>query len=278
MSYDSDEERKERIFERALLSHADKENADIPYPDILNNVLRELEKDPERPYLPSRRRTIPEIFVEFIRDCCKPPVVMAAAVAAVFTLAVALGLVCKIYCYSPTTINELIDLSYNGIEVRYRENLSSEFSNLRFSGTSNPSLALQAFNAGLWKGKQFLLPSSEGVGDKHWLKKDWSKTQWATYYELGRWTLLLESVCRQDEVPNGFWERQKTIFAQLNQAIFERQDKKDELEGVVIDWVLSQFEEEIGPLLEPLPGDKKPAYYAKLAEKLKFMMDGLIIT
>jgi len=258
------------IFRSALLSHADKENIDIPYPHILNNVLRQLKDDPDFHYLPQPIplwRSIWDKLISIVNDFINPLVV----VTAVFVLAVSLYITCSMYCYSPS-VNDLINLSYNEVDVQYWENVSSEQTFLRFSESSHPSFALQAFNAGLWKGRQSLLSSPNKTS---WVNKAWSKTQWASYYDLGRWTVLLESVCRSlPDVPEGFWDKQKVIFAQLSQAIVERRDKNDELEGVVIEWVLSQFEEDIGPLLEQLPN---APLAEKLAEKLKFMREGLVI-
>ena len=154
------------------------------------------------------------------------------------------------------------------------ENPSADKFVLRFSEPATPSLALQAFNAGLWKGRQSLLSSFSKVMDKNWVE-----TEWVTYYELGRWTLLLESVCRsipQYIVPNGFWDQQKDIFNKLNHDILARKEKSDDLESVTIKWVFSQFDS-IGLLLDQLPNDNEQQLYAQLASKLKFMRDGLVV-
>ncbi|OAD20156.1 hypothetical protein THIOM_004165 [Candidatus Thiomargarita nelsonii] len=75
-------------------------------------------------------------------------------------------------------------------------------------------------------------------------------------------------------MPNGFWDRQKNIFNELNQEILARQDKSDDLEGITINWVSSQFEK-IGPLLNQMPNELQIS--TQLAAKLKFMRDGLVI-
>lgn len=208
-----------------------------------------------------------------------PPVF---AFAAVFVLAVSLYIVIL-----PSSPKGLIDISYdevisstNSSALRIAEwqssSVTSDISSRHFSESSNFSLPMQAFNTGLWKGRQDLRPSPSTTMDENWLKKDWSKTEWASYFKLGRWTFLLESVCQsifQYEVPEGFWEKQKTIFTQLNKEFLEQQGGNDDINDVALDWVLSSFEEEIRPLLEQLPNE--PRLYAKLAEELKLMREGL---
>jgi tetratricopeptide (TPR) repeat protein len=152
-----------------------------------------------------------------------------------------------------------------------------------FFSSSSPrlSLAMQAFSAGLWKGQQYLLSQlPTTIPDDSWLKKDWSKTEWADYFKLGRWTLLLETVSQsvfqfQYEVPEGFWEQQQLIFADLKTDFLERRDKHDETEEIEVDWVMSRFEEYIEPLLKQLPDDSQPHLYEKLAKELKEMREGL---
>lgn len=145
------------------------------------------------------------------------------------------------------------------------------------------SLAMQAFSAGLWKGTQDLeLQLSRQPNDDwlNWLEKDWANTQWADYFDLGRWILLLEMVSQsvispyKYEVPKGFWEQQKFLFTDLKKDFLERQDKHDETEEVEVNWVISRFED-IESLLMKLPDDNKPDLYENLAEELKKMREGL---
>jgi hypothetical protein len=151
------------------------------------------------------------------------------------------------------------------------------------SSSQQPSKAMQAFSAGLWKGTQDLeLQLSRQPNDDwlNWLEKDWANTQWADYFDLGRWILLLEKVSQsvispyKYEVPKGFWEQQKFLFADLKKDFLERQDKHDETEKVEVNWVISSFKY-IEPLLKQLPDDKKPHLYENLAEELKDMREGL---
>jgi hypothetical protein len=236
-----------------------------------------------------RRRAFYNKLKERVKDFilrCKEHKVMAisAAVPAVFVLAVIL----YIYIFLPP--KGLIDISYDKVIASTNSSvlqtvLQSSWKDvtpniilLRFSEPSHSfSSAMQAFSAGLWKGKQDLLPSSPTPTDENWLKKDWSQTEWASYFKLGRWTVLLESVCQsipQYEVPKGFWNEQQQIFDQLNKAFLERRGINDETEETDVEWVLSRFEEYIGPLLKQLPNE--PQLYANLAEELKLMREGLV--
>jgi len=278
--------RKARSFRNALLSQVDDE--DLPYPHILENALSRLKDDPEFPHRGAVKKVLfglrlkiwfsklKQSITRWILIITKPPVVLPAF-ATVLVLAIVIKLLCPIICDFPPAekaigISDLINISYNEVDVQYWENRSSDKFVLRFSESARPSLALQAFNAGLWKGRESLLSSSSKV-----MEKNWTETEWVSYYELGRWTLLLESVCRslpQYQVPNDFWDRQKNIFNKLNQDILARKEKSDDLEGVTINWVSSQFAS-IGPLLEQLPNELPLS--TQLAAKLKFMRDGLII-
>jgi len=128
-----------------------------------------------------------------------------------------------------------------------------------FSPIPQASPAVNAFTAGFWTGKETL--QGETV-----TKNNWLDTQWESYFELGRWTFLLESVCKslpEYRIPQGFWEQQQDIFKQLNGKFSKRRDGN---------WVRDQLRE-IGSLLEQLPN--QPQLYAKLAEKLKSMREGL---
>ena len=209
------------------------------------------------------------------------------AFATVLVLPVVIALVFWL-CSSP---KGPIDISYDKVissnssvlqtvlESSWKDVTADKFV-LRFSGSSSSSSpAMQAFSAGLWRGKQDLLSLSSNLTDEKWLKKDWSKTQWASYFNLGRWTLLLESVCRsipQYEVPKEFWNEQQQIFKQLNDEFLARKGLNDETEETELEWVLSIFEEYIGPPLKQLSNDNKPQLYANLAEELKLMREGLV--
>lgn len=209
-------------------------------------------------------------------------------------------MVITILVLAPTQIkhNYIINDSYNNgyNEVRNSANFSTmqelpvqiklpwEGSVQNTPGFSPPSqqqsLAMQAFSAGLWKGTQDLeLQLSRQPNDDwlNWLEKDWANTQWADYFDLGRWILLLEMVSQSvvsPEVPKGFWEQQKFLFIDLKKDFLERQDKHGETEEVEVTWVISHFKY-IEPLLKELPDDNKPDLYKNLAEELKEMREGL---
>jgi len=164
----------------------------------------------------------------------------------------------------------LIDSSYQTIyamqtsspknQLSLVEISSEEPTNLLgFSPIPQASPAVNAFTAGFWTGKETL--QGETL-----TKNTWLDTQWESYFELGRWTFLLESVCKslpEYRIPQGFWEQQQDIFKQMNGDFSGRGDEN---------WVRDKLKE-IGALLEQLPN--QPQLYAKLADKLKSMRQGL---
>ncbi|MCP4699761.1 MAG: hypothetical protein GY862_23360, partial [Gammaproteobacteria bacterium] len=140
---------------------------------------------------------------------------------------------------------------------------------LGFSGSSSPPPALQAFRQGWENGKQNLLQTHPAAA----AKGVQSNTEWAGYYELGRWALLLEIVSQaladaEYKAPEPFWHEQKKILRTL-QADFEtRRQAGDEYAA----WVLFSLKE-IDSLLQKFPAQKVQA--SVLNEELKSMREGL---
>lgn len=167
-----------------------------------------------------------------------------------------------------------------GLDARVWKGTASEGTGFS-SYSPQVSSSMKAFAAGLWNGQQDLLSSSPTGAADEWLTQNWSTTDWATYFELGRWIFLLETVSEsvfqsQYQVPNGFWEQQRLILADFNTDFEKRQQKYQETEAVEIDWVMSRLEEYIEPLLKQLPDDS--SLYGKLANELKDMREGLAPT
>ena len=273
-------DKKDEILNAALLSRADKNNnnEEILFPHVLGNILNELKKEgmiKETWYMKLRKR----FCGKNTNNYCP----IGLAFATVFMLVIGVKMACFIICPPIPAIDELYkdvrsapNFSAKIIQNSSPSNNSIKNNILSFSETSRPYPAIQAFTAGVWKGRQDLLSLSSPTTIS-WLKKDWATTEWKSYFELGRWTFLLESVCLNSvELPEEFWEKQKTIAIQVTKTISARQTEKNEIENVAIDWVLLQFEEEIMPLLEQLPDDKKQVKM-ELAEKLLFFRDGLMV-
>lgn len=167
------------------------------------------------------------------------------------------------------------------------EDVTPDTSSSHFSEPpSHPSLAVQAFRAGLWNRRQELLSLSPTKTEEEWLKKDWLKTEWASYFKLGQWILLLETVCQlsqlQYTVSAEFWDQQKQTFAQLKLAFLERREKGENLmERIMAKLVIKGFEkgieqqENIGQLLEQLSNQPHlNDYVVKLGDRLKTIRKG----
>lgn len=84
----------------------------------------------------------------------------------------------------------------------------------------------RAFAAGLWAGSQELKPqraesmpeilSPAWQGDTAVKAGKWTDTQWAVYYQTGKWSFLLGNVSLSEtDVPKDFWEKQKDILDRL---------------------------------------------------------------
>ncbi len=138
------------------------------------------------------------------------------------------------------------------------------------SSQQTQTSARQAFDAGFQAGKHALSSSST-------FTTDWQQSEWAYFFELGRSTLLLETVSIavyefQYEVPNTFWEEQKQIFATLQAKFNGFKAQPDTLEATK--WVRGSFKT-INSSLNRLPNENKLALYAELINVLRDMRENL---
>ncbi|MEE4356294.1 MAG: zf-HC2 domain-containing protein [Desulfococcaceae bacterium] len=104
-----------------------------------------------------------------------------------------------------------------------------------FGPSDNYSLPVRAFGAGLWEGRQELTEKSDRKALPDFLspeqsQKDWPDSEWAVYYHIGRWSSLLQGVCRNEaaEMPENFWKDQKNIIAALEKSIRNRPENERE--------------------------------------------------
>ncbi|MEN8217067.1 MAG: hypothetical protein ABFS56_12010 [Pseudomonadota bacterium] len=134
-----------------------------------------------------------------------------------------------------------------------------------FSPTGQPTPATKAFSAGLLMARESLLENHDFVLPAP-LKGNWLKTEWAPYFDLGRWTFLLWTAS-QSEMPPTFWDEQRDIFAQLKKDFVKRQETENDAKFVV-----SQLEEKVQPFLEKLPSADAPKIYDDLGFGLEEMM------
>ncbi|RKZ91002.1 MAG: hypothetical protein DRR19_08475 [Candidatus Parabeggiatoa sp. nov. 1] len=134
------------------------------------------------------------------------------------------------------------------------------------------SSAAKVFGAGLLTGREFLLGHSDVALSPRFLpsapENNWLKTQWADYFELGRWTLVLWAVSQyHDEMPNTFWDEQKPILAKLQAAFAARQATDNDAKQAVSNLKL------IKTYLEKLPAADESEIYDEFGFYLKNMMD-----
>ncbi len=128
-----------------------------------------------------------------------------------------------------------------------------------FGASGEPSVAEKAFGAGLLAARETLLGN---------IPPERFENEWASYFELGRWTFLLWTACQfpNNENPKNFWDKQREILAQLKAEFdVETDDAKE---------VIRQLENlKIEQLLNQLPNE--PEIYDRLSSKLERLMSYL---
>ncbi len=272
--------RDAKIFRGALLAHADKNDAEIPYPHILNNVLSHIESkgimNPPKPpsWISTLSQTLKDVFTSLILP---PKIVWAIPATACVLVSV---ITCFIIC---PQIPDPIDTTYQTIYANKTDEMADDLRDFKFrwegesdnvfafSSSDQPSEAAKAFGAGLLTGREALLGKSEIALPPLFLpptEETWLKTQWVNDFKLGRWVMLLwiASQFHHDLQPP-FWDEQREIFFQLKVAFMARAKTDHEAKKV-----LSQLKNKIEPHLEKLPTQNNPKLYKVLSFNLKKMI------
>ncbi|RKZ83296.1 MAG: hypothetical protein DRR19_19325, partial [Candidatus Parabeggiatoa sp. nov. 1] len=157
---------------------------------------------------------------------------VSLAVPAVLVLAVSLTFV-----FWPS--ENKIDTTFQTIYANKTDEMAEELRDVQFSweaaddanvfafsqGASASAEAAKAFGAGLWTARESLLETRDITLPTPLLpptpEDSWLKTDWAAYFDLGRWTLLLWTASEfPDEMAKSFWDEQRAIFDDFN-ATFE---------------------------------------------------------
>jgi hypothetical protein len=136
-----------------------------------------------------------------------------------------------------------------------------------FGGQESISPPSRAFGAGLWAGRQALVqkeefPSLPGAfrptsqGKDAIRGNEWSKTPYAPYFYMGRWGLLVRSVCLSGaQLPPAFWEQQRRISRRMQEDFRNR--PQGEVEAGMVNAALARLK----PILEErgrdFPGKRK---------------------
>jgi hypothetical protein len=187
---------------------------------------------------------------------------------------------------SEPTPKSLIDTLYKMVVTYKTADMEAELRQLAFrwerppanvhgfSPVRPPSPMVSAFGAGLLMGREALLGNSKVVLPSLLLPPvpdgNWLKTDWASYFELGRWTVLLWSVSQSwDEMPQGFWDEQREILALLQADFVARQQMESEAQRVVFQL------KKIEAYLEKLPaaGEDSEVY-----DDFGFELEGMMVS
>jgi hypothetical protein len=121
---------------------------------------------------------------------------------------------------------------------------------LGFSEVS-PSTPARAFGAGLWVGRAELLGTTPApipalVAAPG--QAPWSETEWADYYELGRWLMLVWSVAQSGQRVED-WESYQSVLQELLAQLKQREPQEAEAQRAVA--ALSHLEPLLGALAQP---------------------------
>jgi hypothetical protein len=177
-------------------------------------------------------------------------------------------------------LNDQIDLAYAAVHAenpappeaaqRALPPLPWEGAALAFS-ESHPSAPRQAFGAGLWAGRQALLSAKAAEAPPAFLSPPegigWPNTAWADYYALGRWTVLVWMLAKQEDIPG--WQPHPTLLDGLRVRLSERVSAEEEARQAVN--ALSRIQ----PLLAALAHEANTPRRDELRRTLEITMQEL---
>lgn len=107
----------------------------------------------------------------------------------------------------------------------------------------NRSPAAQAFTAGFNFGKNEL---QTGVSADRESSEPWTGSRWEPCFYLGRWCVLLQTVCRSDrELPLSFWQQQKKILDRMDHLFSEHYAASGMFELELTGQALKQLKERL---------------------------------
>lgn len=133
-------------------------------------------------------------------------------------------------------MSDLIDRSYHtafnhefslkNLEKESIPEVSGE-SEIKRSLSHQPrSSAAIAFTAGFKSGRQEL---KTGLQNHDAVPSEWKDSEWVPCFFLGRWCVLLQTVCRSEkEIPLSFWKQQRDILDRMDN-LFSRQYQSENM-------------------------------------------------
>jgi hypothetical protein len=91
-----------------------------------------------------------------------------------------------------------------------------------FSATE-ATAATRAFATGLWEGRTLLAGAAHSTSPPAALSPPTPAAEWADYTLLGRWVILLQTVCKTPQADSPvFWDRQRAIAVALRDQLARR--------------------------------------------------------
>ncbi len=135
---------------------------------------------------------------------------------------------------------------------------------------SKPSLPSRAFGAGVWSGRARMMGEKKESLFGALSAPDnglWSETQWADYYQFGRWAALLWALSSSEQTSVD-WDEHRRIALALQARMTERPEIEQESMRAVRE--LKQIEQLVTAI-----SSKEPGAYPRLSRRLVLMIQQL---
>jgi len=130
-------------------------------------------------------------------------------------------------------------LSLKGIEKNELPVLPWESEIKRSLPYKAGSDASKAFIAGFISGRNEL---KSGLKNNTSAAGKWNNTEWAPCFFLGRWCVLLQSVCRSEQdIPVSFWKQQQNILDRMDKLFLEQDPTESIFELEIVEKALRQI-------------------------------------
>jgi hypothetical protein len=139
------------------------------------------------------------------------------------------------------------EMSLKHVEPGRIPRLPWEVERTRGEHSKPDSSASRAFTEGFTSGRDELAEDKDTISMD---SEKWDKTKWAPCFFLGRWCVLLQSVCQSGlEMPSSFWEQQSEVSVQIEEMFNKWNDTEETYETKLVKKALKR----IKPILKGKP-------------------------
>lgn len=178
------------------------------------------------------------------------------------------------------TVTEQIDAQYKTLRLQPSTHLAVLVEELPLPwrraalgfSTGQHSPSELAFGAGLWVGVVTLGDENADLAPPEFLKPTsplaWPDSEWAAYYQTGRWMVLLWTLA-QSVQPNVDWSAQGKILETLKDQLTAREANEPAQRGI-------KFLVSLAPLLNDLARQDDDAQRDRLGRRLEVLMQQMM--